>query len=99
MSEGLTVVKVRRGGEATLHSPGQLVIYPVIQLKSVGLRVKDFIVALQSITQLFLRDLGIETKKGENFAGLYTKPGEIGFLWYSYFKRSEPKRLIFECNQ
>jgi len=77
---GLSVVKVRRGGEATLHSPGQLVIYPVVQLKSLGLRVKDFIIALQYITQFFLKELGIETKKGEDFAGLYTKKGKIAFF-------------------
>ena len=79
-SEGLSIVKVRRGGEGTLHHPGQLVIYPVIQLRSVGLRVKDFIISLQNITQLFLRELGIETKKGEDFAGLYTKKGKIAFF-------------------
>lgn len=77
---GLSVVKVRRGGEATLHSPGQLVIYPVVQLKSLGLRVKDFITALQYITQFFLKELGIETKKREDFAGLYTKKGKIAFF-------------------
>ena len=79
-SAGLSIVKVRRGGEATLHNPGQLVIYPVIQLKSVGLRVKDFIISLQNITQLFLRELGVETKKGKDFAGLYTKEGKIAFF-------------------
>lgn len=77
---GFSVIKVRRGGEATLHSPGQLVIYPVIQLKLLGLRVKDFIKALQNITQIFLRELGIETKKGEDFAGLYTMNGKIAFF-------------------
>jgi len=76
----LKVVKVRRGGEASLHSPGQLVIYPVISLKSLGLKVKDFIIVLQDITQTFLKEFGIETKKGKDFAGLYTDHGKIAFF-------------------
>ena len=79
-SEGFSIEKVRRGGEATLHSPGQLVIYPVIQLSAVKLKVKDFIITLQNITQLFLKELGIETKKGKKFAGLYTQKGKMAFF-------------------
>jgi len=76
----VSVVRVRRGGEATLHNPGQLVIYPVIHLRDFALKVKDFIVALQDITQTLLKQLGIETTKGESFAGLYTEKGKIAFF-------------------
>ena len=76
----LSVVKVRRGGEATLHTFGQLIIYPVIRLNSLGLKVKDFILTLQNITQLFLKEQGIQTKKGKDFAGLYTENGKIAFF-------------------
>lgn len=77
---GFSIVKVKRGGEATLHSPGQLVIYPVINLRYMSIRVKDFITALQSITQNFLKEYDIETKADSRFAGLYTKKGKIAFF-------------------
>ena len=76
----ISTLKVKRGGEATLHAPGQLVIYPVIALPQVGLKVKDFIVLLQEITQSFLKKWNIKTKKGKDFAGLYTNKGKLAFF-------------------
>ena len=76
----LSSVKVRRGGEATLHAPGQLLIYPVLALPDLGLRVKDFIVLLQEITQSFLKEWQIKTHKGKDFAGLYTPNGKLAFF-------------------
>ena len=76
----LSILKLKRGGEATLHAPGQLVIYPVLSLPRLGLKVKDFIVMLEEITQSVLKDFGIETKKEGNYAGLYTERGKICFF-------------------
>ena len=39
---GLSVIPTDRGGKATIHSPGQLVIYPILPLKNWGLGVKDY---------------------------------------------------------
>ena len=77
---GLSKMKLKRGGEATLHAPGQLVIYPILFLPRLGLKVKDFIVSLEEITQSLLKDLGVETKKEGQYAGLYTKRGKICFF-------------------
>ena len=71
---------IRRGGEATLHSPGQLVIYPVICLPLFGLKLRDFIVALEEITQAMLEDFGIKTRREGKYAGLYTKRGKLCFF-------------------
>ena len=76
----ISLLNVRRGGEATLHSTGQLVIYPVLHLPFLGLKVKDFIVALEKITQNLLEDLGILSWQEGKFAGLYTERGKICFF-------------------
>ena len=77
---GISKLRLKRGGEATLHALGQLVIYPVLSLPHLGLKVKDFIVRLEKITQSVLEDLGIETKREGKYAGLYTSKGKICFF-------------------
>ena len=72
--------EVRRGGEATLHTPGQLIIYPVLYLPAFSLKVKDFISTLEIITQKLLKDFGIVTNKEGSYAGLYTQRGKISFF-------------------
>ncbi|MCB0394926.1 MAG: lipoyl(octanoyl) transferase LipB [Bdellovibrionales bacterium] len=76
----LPVVKVSRGGHATLHSPGQLVIYPILNLRELKLTVRDAICLLEKATQASLKSLGIETHRKHEEPGLYTDKGKIAFL-------------------
>ena len=76
----IELVELRRGGQATLHPPGQLVIYPVMHLPLLKIKIRDFIVALESITQSFFQDFGIETKRMEKYSGLSTSKGKIAFF-------------------
>ena len=76
----ISVISLKRGGEATLHAPGQLIIYPVLSLPRLGLKVKDFIIMLEEITQTVLTEFEIKTKKEGSYAGLYTKTGKICFF-------------------
>lgn len=71
---------IRRGGETTLHAPGQLVIYPILPLAFFNLRIKDYIVMLENITEQVLVELGIQTKRLEEYAGLFTSRGKIVFF-------------------
>lgn len=68
-----------RGGLVTVHSEGQLVIYPIIDLKSFGLGVKSYVCVLLKATQDFLLELGVESSVGIENAGLYTSRGKIAF--------------------
>ena len=40
---GVVVVQTDRGGGATVHNPGQLVVYPVVALRGLGFGVKGFV--------------------------------------------------------
>jgi lipoyl(octanoyl) transferase len=49
----IPVVQVDRGGQVTYHGPGQLMIYPLIDLKRAHLGVRDLVTALEaSIVEL-----------------------------------------------
>ena len=76
----ISIVSLTRGGRATLHAPGQLVIYPVIHLASFKWQIKDFILLLESITKDFLLDLGIVSERREKYSGLSTPRGKIAFF-------------------
>ena len=43
----IPVVQVDRGGQVTYHGPGQLVVYPLIDLRRAGLGVRDLVTALE----------------------------------------------------
>src|SRR5437868_10584648 len=49
----IPVVQIDRGGQVTYHGPGQLVVYPLIDLRRAKLGVRDIVTALEkSVIQL-----------------------------------------------
>lgn len=73
------VVETTRGGLATLHSEGQLVIYPVLKIKDHFNGVRDFVCFLLKVTQKTFLDFDLETQIDEQQIGLYTAQGKIAF--------------------
>ncbi len=73
------VVKIKRGGETTLHSPGQLVIYPVLNIRELKLGVRDYVNILLTISAKTFKSFGLEVMASENPVGLFSSMGKIGF--------------------
>lgn len=46
-ASGIEVVRVPRGGETTYHGPGQIVAYPVINIRKLGLGARAYVEALE----------------------------------------------------
>lgn len=72
-------VKSTRGGLITIHSEGQLVIYPILDLREKGWGVKNYVCVLLKTTQKLLASLGIESTVDSAAVGLYTARGKIAF--------------------
>lgn len=56
-ARGVTVFETPRGGEVTLHAPGQLVVYPVVPI---GRQIRQHLHRLAEVTLELLADLGVE---------------------------------------
>jgi lipoyl(octanoyl) transferase len=75
----IEIVRIDRGGHATLHSPGQLVIYPILPLRKWNLGVRDYVESLLVSTQDMLKAYGIDSFQKDQ-PGLYTRNGKIAFI-------------------
>ncbi len=53
---GMTVVRTPRGGEVTLHAPGQLVVYPVVPI---GRKIREHITRLGEVGAALYAELGV----------------------------------------
>ena len=80
LKQGIEIVPIKRGGQATLHSQGQLVIYPIMDLLKWKTRPRDFLSLLEKITQQTCRRYGVHLEKKEDSAGLFTQKGKVAFF-------------------
>lgn len=66
-----TYYRINRGGDITYHGPGQLVGYPIIDLESFGLGVKDYIHLLEEVIILTLKAFGIAATRLNGATGVW----------------------------
>jgi lipoyl(octanoyl) transferase len=67
----IPVVQIDRGGQVTYHGPGQLVVYPLIDLRRRALRVRDLVVALENAVIAYVAELGVTAKGLREAPGVY----------------------------
>ena len=60
------IIRIERGGDITYHGPGQLIVYPIIDLEKYNLGVKKYVDLLEESVIILLQKFGI---KGERVAG------------------------------
>ena len=72
---GIDVFKIERGGDVTYHGPGQLVVYPLIDLEAHHLGVKSYIDLLEETVILTLSDYGIKGERVEGATGVWIAKG------------------------
>lgn len=73
---GVALYKVDRGGEATYHGPGQLVAYPIVDLRRRGLSVRDYVRALEETIIKSLAIRGVKGFRQHRKVGVWTGPKE-----------------------
>jgi lipoate-protein ligase B len=67
----ISVLHVERGGDVTYHGPGQVVVYPILDLKDYGYRLTRYIGQLEEVVVRVLKDFGIEGRKDSLNRGVW----------------------------
>lgn len=69
----IPVVTTNRGGQVTYHGPGQVVAYPLIDLRRLGIFVKEYVYRLESALLRALADLGVTGHRVAGAPGIYVR--------------------------
>ncbi len=76
--KGVRIVHVERGGNITYHGEGQIIVYPVIDLKQFGFSVKDYVSKLEDIMISTSRDFGVDIERNDINRGAWVGNKKIG---------------------
>lgn len=70
-SKNIDYYPIDRGGDITYHGPGQLVVYPIIDLDEFGIGIKKYISMLEDVVISVLKTYGIDGQKDDNAMGVW----------------------------
>lgn len=69
----IPVVQTDRGGQVTYHGPGQLIAYALLDLRRLGLNVRDLVTRLEQSVIDLVREHGIEARGRRDAPGVYVQ--------------------------
>ena len=68
----IPVVATDRGGQITYHGPGQLVAYPLLDLRRLGIYVKELVFRIENSVIQTLQSLGVDGRRVAGAPGVFT---------------------------
>ena len=77
---GIEVFEVGRGGSVTYHGPGQLVAYPILDLKPIGKDLHEYLRRLEDVLIRTAAALGVEARRREGLTGAWTEQGKLAAI-------------------
>ena len=82
-SQGISLFFIDRGGDVTYHGPGQLVGYPIIDLRQRGQDLHRYISDIEEVILRTLKDFSINGNRDESHPGVWVKKEEVGAIGLS----------------
>lgn len=76
----IPVINIDRGGQVTYHGPGQLVVYPMIDLRRQGLGVRELVSALEQSVIDLAANHGIDAQARADAPGVYVAGRKLASL-------------------
>lgn len=80
MPGDIPVVQVDRGGQVTYHGPGQIVAYPLLDLKRLKIGVRDYVCKIEQAIIDTLAEWNIEGVRRDGAPGVYVNGAKIAAL-------------------
>jgi len=87
---GIQIHEIERGGDISYHGPGQLVVYPILDLRGFGKDIHRFIWSLEESIIRALRELGVDSHRKDGFPGVWVGARKIASVgvyvknWVTY---------------
>jgi lipoyl(octanoyl) transferase len=76
----IPVIHVDRGGQVTYHGPGQIVAYPLLDLKRLKIGVRDYVCRIEQAVIDTLTEWNIEGARRDGAPGVYVNGAKIAAL-------------------
>ena len=90
MKHNIELIKIERGGDITFHGPGQLVVYPIIDLSSRGRDLHKYLRDLEQVVIDTLEELNIAATTKKGLTGVWVQNHKLAAIgvavsrWISY---------------
>ena len=87
---GISFVHASRGGDITFHGPGQIVGYPILNLKNHEMDIRKHLRSIEEVIIRTLGDFGIEGRRIDGVTGVWVKRSKIASIgiairkWVTY---------------
>ncbi len=76
----IPVVHVDRGGQVTYHGPGQIVVYPLLELRRLGIGVREYVCRIEQALIDTLDEWNIVAQRRDGAPGVYVADAKIAAL-------------------
>ena len=80
LNKACDIIQTDRGGDVTYHGPGQLVVYPIINLKKRKIGVKSYVRMIEQLISNTLMNYGLETHVPIKETGVWVKDKKIASI-------------------
>lgn len=94
----IPVVQIDRGGQVTYHGPGQLVVYPLLDLRRLGLGVRELVTALENAVIRVVASWGITAASRRDAPGVYVEGRKLASLGLRIRRGSSYHGLAFNVD-
>ena len=94
----IPVIQVDRGGQVTYHGPGQIVAYPLIDIKRLGMGVRVLVTGIEQAIITVLKSYGVDALPKADAPGVYVEGVKIASLGLRIRRGKSFHGLAFNIN-